>query len=252
MDIVIVDDEPLARERLRHMIEALPDHVVLAEIGETDDVLDRLVELQPDAVLLDVNMPGTDGLVIARALSRSSLPPAVIFVTAHSEYALSAHDTVCTGYLLKPVRRDDLADTLERARRPSRAQYAALADHVDIGTASGYVSARTRDGIERVAIRDILYFWADHKYTSVFHRDGELLIEQSLATLEQSLAETFVRVHRKALVARAHVIALKYNDDGSAVVMLADHDCPVPVSRRRLPQIRALLADEPTLDEPST
>ena len=242
MNVVIVDDEPLARDRLRRMVETLGDHTVIGEIADTSDCLPRLADLAPDAVLLDVNMPGRDGLQIADALSRSNLPPAVIFVTAHSEHALSAHNAVCAGYLLKPVRREDLAAALARAARPSRAQFAALAEHVDIGTASGYVSARTRDGIERVAIRDILYFWADHKYTSVFHRDGELLIEQSLATLEQSLAETFVRVHRKALVARAHVTGLKYSDDGSAGLTIAEHAAIVPVSRRRLPDVKALLA----------
>lgn len=242
MNVVIVDDEPLARERLRRMVETFPGYSVIGEIGEAETALERLGDLAPDAVLLDVHMPGADGLQIAGALSHSELPPAVIFVTAYSEHALSALNNACAGYLLKPVRRDDLAAALARAQRPSRAQFAALADQVDIGTASGYVSARTRDGIERVAIRDILYFWADHKYTSVFHMHGELLIEQSLATLEQSLAESFVRVHRKALVAKTQVTGLKYNDDGSAVLTLAHHDRAVPVSRRRLPEVRALLA----------
>ncbi|RJS91394.1 DNA-binding response regulator [Salinisphaera sp. Q1T1-3] len=246
MNVVIVDDEPLARERLRRMVETFPGYSVIGEIGNARDALAEVGDLKPDAVLLDVHMPGVDGLEIAGELSRNELPPAVIFVTAHSEHALSAHNSACAGYLLKPVRRDDLAAALMRARQPSRAQFAALADQVDIGTASGYVSARTREGIERVAIRDIMYFWADHKYTSVFHLHGELLIEQSLAQLEQSLAETFVRVHRKALVARAHVTGLKYNDDGSAALTIAHHHHTVPVSRRRLADVRALLADELT------
>ncbi|HET7315402.1 LytTR family DNA-binding domain-containing protein [Salinisphaera sp.] len=238
---MIVDDEPLARERLRRMIETFPGYAVVGEAAEGRVAVERAAELAPDAVLLDVHMPGVDGLQVARELAGADLPPAVIFITAHSEHALSAHNSQADGYLLKPVRRDDLAAALVRARQPSRAQYAALAGHSDDGGPVGYVSARTRDGIERVAIRDILYFWADQKYTSVFHLHGELLIEQSLATLEQSLSKSFMRVHRKALVARAQVTGLKYNSDGSACLTLRHVRTTVPVSRRRLTEVRALL-----------
>lgn len=241
MNVMIVDDEPLARERLRRMIESFPGHTVVGEASEGRSAIERVAELAPDAVLLDVHMPGIDGLRVARELAGTELPPAVIFVTAHSEHALSAHNSQADGYLLKPVRREDLAEALARARRPSRAQYAALAGQPDGSGPMGYVSARTRDGIERVAIRDILYFWADQKYTSVFHLHGELLIEQSLATLEQSLSDNFMRVHRKALVARAHVTGLKYNSDGSASLTLRHIGTAVPVSRRRLAEVRALL-----------
>ncbi|WP_423823007.1 LytTR family DNA-binding domain-containing protein [Salinisphaera sp. SPP-AMP-43] len=241
MNVVIVDDEPLARERLRRMIESFPGYAVVGEAGEGQAAIERVSELSPDAVLLDVHMPGIDGLQVARELAETDLPPAVIFVTAHSEHALSAHNSQADGYLLKPVRREDLAAALARARQPSRAQYAALAGHPEAGGPMGYISARTRDGIERVAIRDILYFWADQKYTSVFHLQGELLIEQSLSTLEQSLSDNFMRVHRKALVARAHVTGLKYNTDGSACLSLRQSEQYVPVSRRRLAEVRALL-----------
>lgn len=107
--------------------------------------------------------------------------------------------------------------------------------------AAGYISARTREGIERVAIHDILYFWADQKYTTVFHLQGQLLIEQSLATLEESLSELFLRVHRKALVARAQVTGLRHDDEGGAYLTLAHVQASVPVSRRRLSEVRALL-----------
>ncbi|MDA3921862.1 MAG: LytTR family DNA-binding domain-containing protein [Salinisphaera sp.] len=241
MKVLIVDDEPLARERLRRMIEEFPGYQVVAEADDGDKALDCVGRLRPDAVLLDLHMPGMDGLQVAGELADSELPPAVIFTTAHSEHALSAHSSQPAGYLLKPVRREDLMAALARARRPSQAQYAALAGQSIADSAMGYVSARTRDGIERVAIRDILYFWADQKYTSAFHLQGELLIEQSLATLEQSLGEVFLRVHRKALVARAQVTGLRYDDDGGAYLTLRYVDVGVPVSRRRLPDVRALL-----------
>lgn len=241
MNVMIVDDEPLARERLRHMIETFPGYSVIGEAAEGSTAIEGVAELAPDAVLLDVHMPGIDGLQLARELTEADLPPAVIFVTAHSQHALSAHNSQADGYLLKPVRRDDLAAALGRARQPSRAQYTAMAGYPAASGPMGYVSARTRDGIERVAIRDVLYFWADQKYTSVFHLHGELLIEQSLAAFEQSLSDGFMRVHRKALVARAQVTGLKYNSDGSAFLTLRYIDTRVPVSRRRLAEVRALL-----------
>lgn len=242
MNVMIVDDEPLARERLRRMVETFPGYSVVGEAAEGPAAIQRVAELTPDAVLLDVHMPGIDGLQLARELADAAdLPPAMIFVTAYSEHALSAHNSQADGYLLKPVRRDDLAAALARARRPSRAQYAAMAGPPETNAPMGHVSARTRDGIERVAFRDVLYFWADQKYTSVFHLHGELLIEQSLAALEQSLSDSFLRVHRKALVARAQITGLKYNNDGSACLILQHVDTPVPVARRRLAEVRALL-----------
>lgn len=240
MRIVIVDDEPLARERLRRMIEAFPGYDVVGEAGDGSSALDCVNDTSADTVLLDVHMPGMDGLQVARELAEADIPPAVIFVTAHSEHALSAHNSHAAGYLLKPVRRDDLAAALARARRPSRAQVAAL-DGVVSGDGPTYISARTRDGIERVAATDILYFWADQKYTTVYHMHGELLIEQSLLALEQALGAAFVRVHRKALVAKRHITGLRLDGEDGATLILRHVRDPVPVSRRRLAEVRALI-----------
>lgn len=242
MRIVIVDDEPLARERLRRMIETFPGYEVAGEAGDGDSALEQMRATGADTVLLDVHMPGMDGLQVARRLAAMDVPPAVIFITAHSEHALSAHNIHAAGYLLKPVRRDDLAAALARASRPSRAQMAALETHGEgVRDRRAYITARTRDGIARVAARDVVYFWADQKYTTVHHMQGELLIEQSLLALEQSLGDTFLRVHRKALVARRYIIGLRLNGPDGATLVLRHIDDDVPVSRRRLSEVRALL-----------
>lgn len=240
MKLVIVDDEPLARERLRRMIAEFPGYEVVGEAGDGESALRCVRDTVADAVLLDIHMPGMDGLQVARELADLDVPPAVIFVTAHSEHALSAHNNQVAGYLLKPVRRDDLGKVLARARRPSRAQLTALSG-VDVGSTPAHISARTRDGVERVAVADILYFWADQKYTSVYHMQGELLIEQSLLALQERLGDAFMRVHRKALVARRHITGLKLDGDDRPLLTLRHVRERVPVSRRRLAEVRALL-----------
>ncbi|MES1927046.1 LytTR family DNA-binding domain-containing protein [Salinisphaera sp. T31B1] len=240
MKLVIVDDEPLARDRLRRMVAEFPGYEVVAEAGNGDAAIRCVREQLADVILLDLHMPGLDGLQVARTLAELDVPPAVIFVTAHSEHALSAHNSHAAGYLLKPVRRDDLAAALARASRPSRAQVAALAG-LDMADTPAYVSARTREGIERVAVGDILYFWADQKYTSVYHLSGELLIEQSLLALQQQLGSAFMRVHRKALVARRHIVGLRIDSRAGPLLSLRHCRCSIPVSRRRLAEVRALL-----------
>jgi len=240
--LLVVDDEPLARERMRRMVAEFPGHEVVAEAGDGESALRVVRDQAVDVVLLDLHMPGLDGLQVARLLADMDIPPAVIVITAHSEHALSAHNIQAAGYLLKPVRRDDLAAALKRARRPSRAQIATLAG-LDIETTPGFISARTRDGVERVAVADILYFWADQKYTSAYHLGGELLMEQSLLTLAEQLGSSFLRVHRKALVARRHIIGLKTESEDGPLLTLRYCREQVPVSRRRLAEVRAVITD---------
>lgn len=241
MKLVIVDDEPLARERLRRMIEAFPGWEVAGEAANGEQALACIRETEPDAVLLDIHMPGMDGLQTARQFADMPLPPAIIFTTAHSEHALSAHDAAAAGYLLKPVRREQLAQALRRARRPSRAQLSALrAGGHDDTLARQFIHANTREGIVRVPIEDVVYFLAEQKYVTVHHLHGSLLIEDSLRTLEQDLGERFVRVHRKALVARHFMQALVRTDQG-LYMRLRHVDETVPVSRRCLAQVRRIL-----------
>lgn len=241
MDIVIVDDEPLARERLRRMVEHLPAYNVSGEAGDGNNALALVRERRPDVVLLDIHMPGADGLQMAAELAEIPVPPAVIFTTAYMEHALSAHNlTAAAGYLLKPVNRDDLADALSRARRPSQAQLQGF-DGARSDSGQYYVTARTHEGRVRVALADVIYFRADQKYTAVCHMHGELLIEESLSTLEQRFGDAFLRVHRQALVARRYVMALETGDNGRMTIRLRHCDHRLPVSRRRIAEVRQCL-----------
>lgn len=243
MKLAIVDDEALARARLRRMVADFPGWEVVAEAGDGATALEQIRRTEPDAVLLDIRMPGMDGLQVARALAAQPLPPAVIFTTAFSEHALSAYDTGAVGYLLKPVRAERLAQTLARARRPSRAQLQAAADGISAAGGQGYIHGNTRAGLVRVPVCDIVYFYADHKYTTVHHLHGELLIGKSLRALERDMGEDFVRVHRNALVAKRYVQELK-RDCPNAGLVLRHAAEPVAVSRRRLAAVRALLEQD--------
>lgn len=241
MRLIIVDDEPLARERLRRMVEAFPGWEVAGEAANGEQAQACIRETEPDVVLMDIHMPGMDGLQTARQFADMPLPPAIIFTTAHSEHALSAHDAAAAGYLLKPVRREQLAQALQRARRPSRAQLGTLrAGAQDTALSRQFIHGTTREGMVRVPIDDVVYFLAEQKYVTVHHLHGNLLIEDSLRALEQDLDERFLRVHRKALVARRCIQALVRTDQG-LYLRLRNAEATVPVSRRCLAQVRRIL-----------
>jgi two-component system, LytTR family, response regulator AlgR len=190
-------------------------------------------------------MGGQDGLQVARRLAQQKVPPAVIFVTAHAEHALSAFDAAADGYLMKPVRREKLQEALQRASRPSRAlnlEKLETAQRPD----REFVVATTREGIRRIPVEDILYFLADQKYTTVYHLHGEVLIEESLNALEEDFSRWFLRVHRKALVATRFVTGLERGREGEEEVhrlRLRHVNQLIPVSRRRLPEVRRVLTE---------
>lgn len=183
---------------------------------------------------------------MARQLAEMDVPPAVIFTTAYSEHALSAFDASAQGYLLKPIRLDKLREALQRVRKPTRAHKPQVEGAEEGGKPKReFVLATTRDGLVRVPVEDILYFLADQKYTTVCHLHGEVLIEESLKTLEQDFAPLFLRVHRKALVNTRYIAGLERDRHGEQHHWLkikhAAH--PLPVSRRRLAEVRRFLTE---------
>lgn len=253
MRVVIVDDEPLARERLRRLMAEFPGYEIIAEAGDGETALDLIEDEEPDLVLLDVRMGGTDGITVARQLALLDMPPAIIFTTAYAEHALSAFDAQADAYLLKPIRKEKLRDALLKVRKLSRAQKpAAPVRDPNIKPSREFILATTREGLVRVPVTDVLYFLADQKYTTVCHLHGEVLIEESLKTLEEDLGAQFLRVHRKALVATKFIASLERRkgeelDEDSAHWLKMRHSATLlPVSRRRLAEVRRFLtSDQP-------
>lgn len=231
LKVLIVDDEPPARARLRQLIAEIPDAECVGECATGEEALSLAESAAPDVVLLDIRMPGIGGLEAARRIAALPEPPAVIFTTAYEQHALEAFDAEASGYLLKPVRRDRLAAALERASRPRRTQLSVLRD-AEPGPRRVHVSARVRDQLRLIPVADVLCFIAEQKYTTVRHLGGEDLIEDSLRSLEEEFGAQFVRVHRNALVAVAQVEALERDADGHAWVRLRHDGGRLQVSRR--------------------
>ena len=245
MNVLIVDDEPLARERLCRMIGELDGYRVLGPCACIGEVALTLIDsLKPDVVLLDIRMPGLDGLQVAAKLCERDAPPAVIFCTAHDEFALEAFQVSAVGYLVKPVRPEALVEALKKAERPNRVQLAALtrpAPAQESGPRS-HISARTRKGIELIPLEQVVFFIADHKYVTLRHEHGEVLLDEPLKALEDEFGERFVRIHRNALVARERIERLQRTPLGHFQLYLRGMNGEaLTVSRRHVAGVRKLM-----------
>ncbi len=245
MKILIVDDEALARDRLRQLLEESNEHVVVGDAANGQQALAMSNTLHPDVVLLDIRMPGISGLETAQHLNALEKPPAVVFTTAYEEYAIDAFDAQAVGYILKPVRRERLAQALERARCLNRATITAVAEQSGIENRRSHICARVRGELRLIPVEDVRYFHADQKYTRVCYAGGEHLIDDSLKQLEQEFGDDFVRIHRSALVAVSQIAALKKADDGEVSISLRGDGPPeedrLTISRRHLAEVRRRL-----------
>lgn len=243
MKLIIADDERPARDRLRSLVEEIGGIDVVAEAVNGEQALHECERLRPDAVLLDIRMPGMDGLEAAHHIAGLDAPPAVIFTTAYSEHALAAFDAQAIDYLLKPVRRTRLQQALQRTRRLSRDRLKAF-HHAAEGRPHRRtrISARIRGGLTLIDVNDILCFQAGDKYVTVHHRNGEVLIDEPLKDLEEEFAGLFVRVHRAVLAAAACISGLEKDAKGHYHVTLGAA-LRLPVSRRHISRLRALLRD---------
>ena len=231
--VLIVDDEQLARDHLARMVNGFDAYEVVGEAGNGIDAVQQVDRLRPEAVLLDIRMPGMDGLEAARHFVEFDEPPAVIFCTAYEEHAVEAFGLQAVGYLLKPVRKDDLEVAL------GNAQLAALADNGN--QCRSHISTRTRRGIELIPVDEVRYFQADQKYVTVRHADGEIIIDDTLRDLEDEFGDQFVRVHRNALVGVRHVVGLDRSSDGHHQIRLKDVEENLDISRRYVAGVRKVV-----------
>jgi two-component system response regulator AlgR len=234
MKCLVVDDESLARERLSRLIDQLEGCEVCGEAVDGQQALDRVQALAPELVLLDIRMPGMDGLEAARHLQKLDNPPAVVFTTAYGDHALEAFEAQAIDYLLKPIHPERLQQALDKARRLNLVQLEGV-----VGSgARTHLSARNRGNLELIQVEEIVYLQADHKYVTVRSATRKILVEDALKALEQEFAERFIRIHRNALVAVRCIRALEKDGQGRCRIVLEGIEERLEVSRRLLPEVR--------------
>jgi two-component system response regulator AlgR len=251
--VFIADDETPARERLRELLQDIAAEVPSAIAGEAAngmEALERLPASGAQVLLLDIRMPGMDGLELARHVAKLENPPAIVFVTAHDKHAIEAFDLNALDYLLKPVRAPRLAAALKKAAGAGAPKTESLARAA--GAPREYLSVAERHRIVLVPVRDILFLRAEQKYVTVRTRSREHLIEESLIALEREfcvpeLPYSFVRIHRNCLVARTAIRGFERTGGGEEEahwqVVLDGVPERLPVSRRQWPTVRELVTD---------
>jgi len=242
--VLIVDDEPLARMRLAQLVREVsaggdPAAEVLGEVGEAQAVLDWLARQDADVLLLDIQMPGLDGTALAARLQALPRPPAVVFVTAHTEHALRAFELEATDYLTKPVRRERLQAALARVARRSAVPGAAA-------PALPVIVVSERGRLVRVPVADVLYLKAELKYVTLRTATHTYVLDDALSEIEQRLGDSFLRVHRNAVVAKAAVSALERRaseEEGAEgwAVRVGSSGEWLAVSRRQVGAVREAL-----------
>ena len=250
--VLIVDDEPLARLRLRGLLAdcVRPAVVVTDEAGSAAEALHALARQPVDAVLLDIHMPGMDGMTLAKRLREQQPSPAVVLVTAHAEHALQAFEVDAVDYLTKPVRRARLQEALVRIeQRLGRTPSAAPARPAAAEQPMLVVSDRGR--VLRIPVAEVVFLHAEMKYVTLCTTKHRYVLDDALADLEQRLGDAVVRIHRSMVVAKAAVRALERRvlagvdaEEGGETwaVQVEPSGEWLQVSRRQLPQVREVLA----------
>lgn len=234
MRVLIVDDEGPARARLRRLLNRFDFLEVIGEADDGESALRQISERAADALFLDIQMPGISGLDVAASLPDP--PPAVIFVTAFDRYALQAFDAGAVDYLLKPVEADRLARAVERLRERRGKSVQARPPPQRLAIAN-------RGRIEVVAVADIIWLEAADNYVVVHTQKRALLMRRTLAGLLHDLGAAFVRTHRSAAVALAHVSAVQAHAKSDSTILMSN-GATVPYSRQYRAALRACLSAE--------
>ena len=243
LNILVVDDEALARSRLRTLLGdcTAPPARVGAEAGEAVQAMHALQHQTFDAVLLDIHMPGTDGLALSKSIAALPHPPAVVFVTAHAEHAVQAFELEAVDYLTKPVRLERLQQALQKVERLQQARPALQPPRLEES-----LLIQERGRTERVPLAEVLYFKAELKYITVRTSRRSYILDGSLGELEAQHGDRFMRIHRNALIARRAVRAVEKHFDPEEgegwAVRLEGLDELLAVSRRQLGAVREAIA----------
>jgi two-component system response regulator AlgR len=247
MKVLVVDDEPLARDRLKQLLEQDDEHSVIGEAANGQDALEMASALQPDVVLLDIRMPGISGIETAHHLNKLDNPPAIVFTTAYDEYAIAAFEAQAVGYVLKPVRRSRLEAALQQAEKLAANTLRAIARDADLHVPRQHICVRDHDQLRLIPVTTIVGFFADQKYVRVEHDEGRDLIDDSLKSLASEFVDRFVRIHRGALLAISRIERVEKSQNGThrAVLREPSHveEKATIISRRHVAGVRRRLKE---------
>ena len=233
--VVLVDDEPLAIERLETLCGRIPDVEVVGTAYHGQAALDVIDQQAPDLILLDLTMPGLDGIEVAKRLAGKSSPPAIIFVTAQESFAVEAFDLDAVDYVLKPVAAERLERAIARAigkrGEPPRAAGAKWLQELWVPHRSELV---------RVSVEDVRRIDAERDYVRLYVGDKTYLLLQTIAGLEEKLdPDAFIRIHRSTILSKASIAGLRHDGLGVWSVEMSDGET-LRIGRTYLPKVKAM------------
>lgn len=237
MKYLVIDDEFLARARLKELLLRIDPDAEVIEAENGQQALDLCERYKPDTALVDIRMPGISGLELVYHLSVLDNSPAIIFTTAHTEYALEAFEANAIDYLLKPVQIERLQRALQKADPITKIQSDSLRNSAN----RMHISITQKGKIKLVPISSICYLKAENKYVVVKTLKEEYLMNETLNNLESELGDQFLRVHRNALISVNHLEGLEKNQDGQWCVYFVGLPDKLEISRRQTPTIRSWL-----------
>ncbi|MFT5140395.1 MAG: two-component system response regulator AlgR [Lysobacterales bacterium] len=233
---LIIDDEPPARSRMKRLLAALPECEFAGEAGSARQALEMIPELKPDLLLLDISMPGMDGMALARTLQTMEESPEIIFCTAWTDQALDAFECNAVDYLVKPVRPERLQLAIDKVLRVlDKPGVDEFADQFLRSTVGGKTKL--------VSMAEVICLIAEDKYTTVIYELGKVVINDSLIDLEKRFPDQFLRVHRNTLVTPRRIRGLERLNSGVSFLNLEGTDFKPEVSRRQLAQVRKFIRD---------
>ncbi|WP_193494997.1 LytR/AlgR family response regulator transcription factor [Nitrincola alkalisediminis] len=231
MRTLIVDDEPLARARLKRLLNNHSGFECVGEASNGEDAIQMVLSLEPDLILLDIEMPLLNGLQVAERLNELALPPAIIFVTAYTEHALDAYRVGPSDYLVKPVDAERLSEALTRLGTYTKA-------HIEKQESlNPWLSFTLGGASRRIQLSQVLFFMADEKYVRMVFEGGAALIDLSLKQLEDQYGEHLLRIHRKTLVVKKRILSLS-SQEHQHFIHLIGYDQVLDVSRRLYTKVR--------------
>lgn len=233
LTVLIVDDEPLAAARLSGLLQEISNCRVIGEAAQAKQAFAMVQAHAPDLVLLDIAMPGESGLQLAARLQTLTKPPMIIFCTAFDAHALQAFEAKAMDYLLKPIRRERLRESIARIQR--------LLVGAPVESVKPFVTASVGGVLRRIALEDLFYLQSDEKYTIAHHRGGEHVLDHTLKELEQQFPAQLIRIHRNCLVSQAQLVELRRDSESRVWAVLKDTCAALEVSRRCVGELKGWL-----------